>query len=144
MRLRRRYLPEQMQKDRRRALIGRNRRSKRDVAQELQSIGDADIAEIPGLPKSIALGELRWAKGGEAEEIVAAVLDHVDPEVVAGQDLEVRSNAVACRQPLQFPHAVKAGVLHTDDLRNPQHPLEDLVRPDLPIRREHPAQLKAK
>src|SRR5689334_8403952 len=99
-------------------LVGGNRRPERSITQVLQRVGEREIGRILRLPQPVTLGELGGTKRGKAQQVVAAKLDHVDAEVVAGEYLEVRANPVPQSQPIDLNQSIQAGVLHAHNLRN--------------------------
>ena len=66
------------------------------------------------IERAVALGEALGREGGEAEQVVAPVLDHVDRQVVASQHKELGADLVSEHQPLPFELAVERGVFRAE------------------------------
>ena len=95
----------QLEKHCRAVLVGGNRRTKRQETEILQHVVDWIKRWITGLPSSVALPEPIGRHRAEPEQVVTAIHHHVDGEIVAGEDLELRANRIAQLKalPLQFP-----------------------------------------
>src|SRR5258706_2677067 len=80
----RRNPTSKFQKLRRTVLVRGHRRSEREEAEILQDIVQLEERRIAGFPETIALGEQVRSKGAQADQVVAAVHDHIDAKIVAG------------------------------------------------------------
>ena len=96
----------EFQKHRRGMLVCRYRIAERERAEILQCVIEFIKAGIARGPHRVAFGEQVGGKCAEPEEIIAAVHHHVDGEIVAGVDLEVRADPVADLQALASRVAV--------------------------------------
>src|SRR5580704_16367562 len=85
----------QVEEDGGRMLVSGDWITKCNVAQMLQRIREREIARISGFPQAIALGKFFRSESREAEQIVGAVFDHVDAEIVAGKNLKIRAVSIA-------------------------------------------------
>src|SRR5215472_6820931 len=81
---------DHVQKHCRRVFVGGNGSAKSDVSQVLQGIGESIVIGISSLPEPVSLGELLRSKGGKTEQIVRAVFNHVDAQIVPRIDAKVR------------------------------------------------------
>ena len=107
MRSRRGDPAAQMQKDRGGMLIRRDGRTERDVPQVLQRVGQRVVARIAVAPQPVALGKFLGSEGCEAQQVIRTVLDHVDAEIVAGIDAELRPMRVSELQPFELQEAIE-------------------------------------
>ena len=125
-----------------RVFVRRHRRAKRDLSEILQQIVDADRPRVVVGPEPIARGERLDAERGQAEQVVAAVEHHVDREIVAGVDAELRTPAVAQGDARPFGTPIERRVLQADERLDVEQRLDELVRVDAAERREHRPQLE--
>ena len=85
-----------------------------EVTEGLQGVVELVEPRVAGGPPGVATGEGFGIGGREAEEPVAAVADHVDGEVVAREDVKLRSQPVAEGEPLPFEPAGERRMLRPD------------------------------
>ena len=85
-----------------------------ETAEVLQNIVQFVETRLAFQPIMIAQGEKIGREGREAEQVVGAVHDHVDGEIVAGEDFEVRADLVAQGEALPFEFAAERGVFRAD------------------------------
>ena len=71
-----------MQEDGSGMFIRRQWLSESHISKILQRIGERVIGRISDLPTSIALGKFFGRERRQAEEIIGAVFDHIDAQVV--------------------------------------------------------------
>ena len=113
-----------------------------DVAEVLEGVGEGEVVGVVGCPEAVALGEFFGGEGGETEEIVGAVFDHVDAEVVAGVDAEVGANFVARVEAFEFDESVEGGVLHAFDFGDVEEAADHVVVEDFAVGGEHLAEFE--
>ena len=81
--------------------VGRNRFAKRHIPQILQCVRQGIILRIAGFPQAVTFREFIWRKGGQPQQVVRPIFDHVDRKVISRVDAEFRTVPVAKRQPLE-------------------------------------------
>src|ERR1700736_5115477 len=108
----------EMQKHRSRMFVGGNGLAKGNVAEILQRVGDSVVDRVAGFPKAVAFGKFFGSEGSEAKQIVRAVLDHVDAEIVSRVNAKIGPMLVAKRQSTEFDDAVEGRMLHAFDFGN--------------------------
>src|ERR1700721_676660 len=59
-----------------------NGRAKCDVSQVLEGVGKGVVLGVSPFPKSVSLSEFLRRKGGESQQIIRPVFDHVDSQGV--------------------------------------------------------------
>src|SRR5258708_1313092 len=82
--------PRQVQKHRGGMFVRWNGRAKGHVSQILEGVGQCEVPRITGLPKPVALRKFLRRKRRKSQQIVGAVLDHVDSQIVSRVDAEIR------------------------------------------------------
>src|SRR5450631_2831324 len=90
--------------------------TKGDVAQMLQGIRKSIVRWVSGLPESVTRREFLWRKGGESQQVVRSVFDHVDSQVVPGVDAKVRPVCIAKGESFKFQKTVEGRVFYSLDL----------------------------
>ena len=108
----------------------------------MKGVGEGEVGVVVDCPETIAFGEFFGGEGGEAEEVVGAVLDHVDSEVVAGVDAEVGAMFVAQIEAFEFDEAVEGGVLHAFDFGDVEEAVDHVVVEDFAVGGEHLAEFE--
>src|SRR6266852_2270504 len=103
----RRYTPKQIKEHRRGVFVGGHRSAKYHVSQMLQRVRESVISKLTGCPQTIAFGEFLGRQGGQSEQIVGAVFDHVDAQIVSRIDTEVRPVRVSQGKPGKLDRPVK-------------------------------------
>jgi len=96
--------------------VGGNRSAEGETAKVLQNIVQFIETRIAFQPVMIAQCEKIGREGRDAEQVVRAVHDHVNGEIVASQDFEVRTDFVAQVKAFPFKFAAEGGVLRADAL----------------------------
>ena len=74
--------------------VGWHRCSERDIAEVLDRIGQRVVTLIPLQPIPVAQGKQLRTKCGKTQKVVGAVFGHVDGQIVAGEDFEIRADLV--------------------------------------------------
>lgn len=90
-----RNAPEEMLKDGAGMFVSGDGITEGDVSEILQGVIELVISFVPLFPEAVALGEFFRAKGGESEEVVGTVFDHVDAEIIAGVNAKIGAEFVA-------------------------------------------------
>src|SRR5215469_1867644 len=91
----------------------------------------------------IALGELLRCESCQSQQVVRAIFDHVDAQIVPRVNAKVRSAHVAKREPLQFEGAIERRMLDSLDFWNVHQTSEGLFVKNLTVRRKHLSQLES-
>src|SRR6266542_3148938 len=99
--------------------------------------------QITVCPETVTERERFRREGRQAQQVVAAVDDHVDREIVAGVQLEVGPKLVAQGQSLPLQLTVERRVLDADQIGDLEQIREHLERIDPPEWGEHFAELEA-
>src|SRR5690349_19874816 len=86
--------------------VGGNRFAEGNVPKMLERVGKRIVGRVACGPEAVPLGEFFRSESGEAEKIIGAVLDHVDAEVVPGEDAEVGAVRVAEREALELDQTI--------------------------------------
>src|SRR5262245_38578929 len=108
-----------------------NRRAEREAAEVLEDVVDRPEPRFITLgPGGVTPRERVRREGRQAQQIVAAVHDHVDGQVIAGQHQEVRSARVPYREAIPLLLPVERRMLEADDARYVEQRLEGLERED--------------
>src|SRR6266576_3607141 len=116
--------------------------SKCNIAQILQGIRKWVVGGISRFPEMVALRELFWSEAGQTQQIVRSVLDHVDPQIVARVNTEVRPVRVSQCKAFQFNQPIEGRMFHSLDLGNIHQSTHRLGVEDLTAGREHRSQFK--
>src|SRR5208283_998340 len=83
-------------------LVGGDRGAECEVTEVLQQVVELIEARVALKQVTVTQGEVVGGEGGEAEQVIGAVHHHVDGEVVAGEYLEIRADAIAQGEPFPF------------------------------------------
>ncbi len=73
-----------------------------DIAEILDGIRQSFVALVVLLPIFVTECEEFRTEGGQAEEVVGAILGHIDGQVVASEDFKIRAEFVADLQAAQL------------------------------------------
>ena len=87
-------------------------------AQRLERVVELVKPDITDQPPPVPQREQVRRERGQAEEVVAAVDHHVDGEVVAGKDHEIRAGAISQQYAFPLHLAVQGGMFCTYALLN--------------------------
>src|SRR6266540_4961280 len=117
-------------------LVAWDRCAEGERAQVLEGVVQDEEARIAVCPQTVTEGEGLRREGRQAEQVVAPVDDHVDREIVAGVQLEVRPKLVAQGQSLPLQLTVERRVLDADQIGDLEQVREHLERIDPPEGRE--------
>ena len=96
----RRGPPPQLEELGRVVSVAGHGRTERELAEVLQQVVEVMEAGVALGPHRVACREEIRGKGRQPEQVVAAVHDHVDRQVIAGQHHELGPDLIAQRQPL--------------------------------------------
>src|ERR1035438_6690962 len=122
--------------------VRRNRVSKGDVSQVLQSVGKVVVLGVCGLPQPVSLGEFLRRKGGKSQQVVRSIFDHVDSQVVSCVNAKVWPVRIANGESFKFQKTVEGRVFHSLDLWDVHQTPDSLGVPYLAVGREHRTQLE--
>ena len=84
------YPVEKMLKDRTAVLVRGNRSAETNVPEILKSVCQFIIPGILIFPEAVPFRELLGTEGREPEQVVGALLNHVDPQIIASVYPELR------------------------------------------------------
>src|SRR6202046_3747383 len=119
-----------------------NGSAKGHVSQVLQGIRESVVLRVSGLPQSVSLCESLRRKGGQPQQVVRPILDHVDSQVVPSVDTKVWPVCLTQGKSFKFQKSVQRRVLHSLDFRN-VHQAPDCLRVvDLPAGSKHRPQFE--
>ena len=110
-----------MQEDGSGVFIRRQWLSESHISKILQRIRQRVIGRISDFPTSIALREFFRREGCQAEEVVGAVFNHIDAQVVPCIHPKIGTLSVAYEQPIQLELPIQGRVFNALDLRYVQH-----------------------
>src|SRR3984893_8626270 len=111
--------------------------AKGHVAQMLQRIGERKIPRIGGFPEMVASREFFGSESGQAEQIVRAMFNHVDAEIIAGIDAKVRAVSIAESQAIELNQTIEGRVFQAFDLRDFQQTEKSFRVEDFAVGSEH-------
>src|SRR5215510_14718830 len=135
--------PGQVQEDRGRMLVRRYWVAEGHVSKVLQGVREREIGGVIRFLEAVSLRELLWRKRRQAEQIVRSILDHVDAQIVARVDSELRPAGVSKRQPFKLEQAIERGVFQSLDLGDVDQSTDCLAVENLAVRGKHAAKLEA-
>lgn len=77
-----------------RVFVGGDGRAKAYEAEVLEEVIEHERAGVSLFPPGVSFGEEVGGKGAEAKEVVRSVEDHVDGQIIAGEEEKVGSKLV--------------------------------------------------
>jgi len=132
----------QFEELRARVLISRDRGAEGDHPQVLQPVVQFEETSVAQGPGAVPGCEGLNVKRGKPQEVVAAPLNQIDGQIVAGVDAEVGPNGIAHRQSLPFQIPAERAVFGANELRHLQQRPEGVEIPDSAKGHEHGAEFK--
>src|SRR5450432_1958572 len=123
--------------------VGWNGGAKGSVAQMLERIGQRVVCRIPRVPEAVAFRELLRGECSETQQIVRAILNHVDAQIISRVNSEIRPMSIAERKAPELNPPVKRRMFQAFDFGDVHQPDESLLVENLSVRSEHAAQFKS-
>src|SRR4030095_5862961 len=134
-----RYPSYQVQKYRSGMLVGWNRLTKSHIPEMLQRIGKSIVCRVPSLPKLVSFEKFLRSKRCKTEQIVRTVFNHIDAEIVASINAQVRAMRISKTEAFKFHQPIERGMLQSFDLRNVHQTQESFLVKYFTVGRKHAA-----